>query len=140
MTREEELIQKVKELTKIYNTYQKKLKRNEQKKVKLIHKVEAEREAIRNEYKDIIGDLQPTLKELWILQAPTGIHSTVYYEDIPDCVKWDYHEIENKITCGCSGDWYDGCRGCNRDCHRKADEEWKKKYGFVNVKYRKYGD
>ena len=45
--------------------------------------------------------------------------------------------MEKKISGGCTGDWYDGCRGCEKRCSQRAKEQFMRKY---NIKEIKYGD
>lgn len=68
-------------------------------------------------------------------ECSEGKHKVVKWKDIPADLRWELDEIEKKISGGCTGDWYDGCRGCEKRCHGRARDEFMKKYGIDKITY-----
>lgn len=68
-------------------------------------------------------------------ECAKGLHKIVKYSDIPKGLWWEKTKIFEKISGGCKGDWYDGCRGCDEHCERRATEEFMKKYNIEKIVY-----
>ena len=106
---------RIAQLETIINDYNKEQKALEKK-------IEKSRKKIEEHNKKIweIEDLKsPYFKELydlkigeWTERGKQGLNKSIKYSDIPPCIKSIKTEIFQKISGGCTGDWYDGCRGC----------------------------
>ena len=111
--------------------YVQKIAELEKKRTAIVDKI---RELNRKKYKAESG-IEKILADKFRKEAKRGEHKIVYYNEIPRDIRREWQQIEDKITGGCTGDWYDGCRGCSNGCGRKAKEEFKKKYNIEEIRY-----
>lgn len=87
---------------------------------------------------EINNKLKKLVIEHWIEQGKECKNKSIHANDIPEMIQSVlYDDILRKIRNGCSGDWYDGCRGCEKNCQLKAEEQWKKMFGFETILYGK---
>lgn len=66
-------------------------------------------------------------------ECAKGLHKIVKYSDIPSGLRWEETRMFKEISGGCNGDWYDGCRGCEHACGRKANEKFMQKYNIEKI-------
>lgn len=78
--------------------------------------------------------IEEILAEEWREQAAKGkFKVSCKYKDIPKVILNEWSKIERGITGGCTGDWYDGCRGCDNKCSWKAEQAFMQKYNIGKI-------
>ena len=78
--------------------------------------------------------IEEILAEEWRNKAAKGkFKVSCKYRDIPKVILNEWSKIERGITGGCTGDWYDGCRGCDKKCSRRAEEAFMKMYNIGKI-------
>ena len=53
--------------------------------------------------------------------------------DLPEDLSAELYDIRSQVRGGCYGDPLDGCRGCDKDCERKAKRQFEEKYNIKLV-------
>lgn len=89
----------------------------------------------RHRFNLISREIDDIIVEQWIERGKQGMNKNVYYSEIPPAVNAVCNKLRDKIMGGCTGDWNDGCRGCNVNCSAKAQHEWQKMFGIENIQY-----
>lgn len=121
----------IKDLEKILNQYE--------EEVKNIDKNIEDLKNSKSEYLRSIGDINRQINAIiadeWRKNAAEGKYRFIYYSDIPQDILSEWAAIEKKISDGCTGDWYDGCRGCSQRCGHRAKNEFMKMYKIKEIKY-----
>lgn len=105
-------------------------------------KIDKERENLQLRWCEINQEIYAFEKKIYTIEidrfreeCAKGLHKIVKYSDIPKALWWERTKIFEKISGGCKGDWYDGCRGCDEHCERRATEEFMKKYNIEKIEY-----
>lgn len=80
----------------------------------------------RLHYNLICKELDDMTVDYWIERGKQCLNKTVYSKEVPPAVDAVYNKIYDLTRNGCTGDWYDGCRGCSNNCAAEAKQEWKK--------------
>jgi hypothetical protein len=88
-----------------------------------------------------IGDVQKQedrieeiLAEEWRDKAAKGkFKVSCKYRDIPKIILNEWYKIERGLSGGCTGDWNDGCRGCEKHCSSRAEEAFMTMYNIGKI-------
>ena len=89
----------------------------------------------RLHYNLICKELDDMTVDYYIERGKQGLNKTVYSKEVPSSVNAVYNKIYDLTRNGCTGDWYDGCRGCSNNCAAEAKQEWKKMFGIETILY-----
>lgn len=116
----------------------KSLIKSDEETVKHFNKEIEKLEKTRKIYTENIYKMQNKIEELlaeeWREQAAKGkFKVSCKYKDIPKIILNEWSKIERRITGGCTGDWYDGCRGCDNKCSWRAEQEFMQKYNIGKI-------
>lgn len=94
---------------------------------------------IKSEYLKSINITKGAINEIiadeWRKNAAEGKFRFIYYSDIPKNILTEWYKLEEKFKQGCTGDPYDGCRGCKERCQKRAKDEFMKMYKIKEIKY-----
>lgn len=112
------------ELEKKIEQLKKKIEKTRESKKKSIEKYDNKIKELADELRPLYTEYNQRLIEHWKERGEQGLNKDIDYSDIPEVIKGVRRIIFDKISGGCTGDWYDGCRGCERDCEGKTDKEW----------------
>ena len=104
--------------------------------------IDSEQKRLRSKWCELNQEIYKLEKNISTIEIDTfreecerGLHKVVKYSDIPKGLWWEKTKIFERISGGCKGDWYDGCRGCDEHCERRATEEFMKKYNIEEIIY-----
>lgn len=116
----------------------KSLIKSDEESVKYFNKEIAKLEKTRNDYTQNIYKMQTMIEEIlaeeWRKQAAKGkFKVSCTYKNIPKIILNEWGKIERGISGGCTGDWYDGCRGCDKKCSWQAKEAFMKMYNIGKI-------
>jgi hypothetical protein len=101
---------------------------------KEIEKLEKTRSVYIEDVRKQENKIEEILAEEWRKQAAKGkFKVSCKYKEIPKIILNEWGAIERGITGGCTGDWYDGCRGCDKKCSWRAEEAFMKKYNIGKI-------
>lgn len=129
---DKEAREKIKSLKEVIKKYDIEIKSYDKK----IKQLEKEQDVIEDKKWKAEGKIQEIIANEWRKDAEAGKFETVcYYSDIPEIIRGEWAKIERGITDGCTGDWYDGCRGCEKHCSAKASEAFMKMYNIGKISY-----
>lgn len=87
-------------------------------------------EKLTDDFFPINDEYNKLIVEHWIERGKRGLNKGLNVEQIPVQVKKIFYDITDNVKGGCSGDWYDGCRGCDRNCELEAEKKYKEMFGF----------
>jgi DNA repair exonuclease SbcCD ATPase subunit len=68
-------------------------------------------------------------------ECKKGLHKELKFNELPHDLSLELMQIEKEISCGCTGDWEVGCRGCIHECSRRAKEKFMQKYNIEKIVY-----
>ena len=124
--------EKIKALKEEIKKYEVEIKSYDKK----IKQLEKEQDAVEDKKWKAEGKIQEIIANEWCKDADAGKFKIVcYYSDIPEIIKSEWAKIERGINNGCTGDWYDGCRGCEKHCSSRAQEAFMKMYNIGQITY-----
>lgn len=112
------------ELKKKIEEIEEKIEKTNESKKKSIEKYNNKIKELNEELRPLYQEYYQRIIEHWKERGEQGLNKDIKYSDIPEVIKDIRLHILNKISGGCTGDWNDGCRGCERDCEGKTDKEW----------------
>lgn len=119
------------ELQKQYDDYTAKIDELELN----IKKLKETKDSLWDKRYDIEREMENLRDEQWRTEAAEGKHKIVWYSLIPHNIHYEWQQMEKKISDGCTGDWYDGCRGCEKHCSLRAREQFMRKYNIKEIRY-----
>ena len=127
---DKEAKEKIKALKEEIKKYEVEIKSYDKK----LKQLEKEQDAIESKKINLEDQIEQIIADEWRKDAAAGKFKIVcYYSDIPVLIKREWQKIEDGITGGCTGDWYDGCRGCEKHCSAKASEAFMKMYNIGKI-------
>lgn len=127
---------RIKELEKEITILVKKIEKSNNKFAKAREKHDEEIRNIQIELQPLNKEYNNLIVEHWIEKGKQGLNKGLYnsrldkWDELPDAIRGEYYRVRDKITHGCSGDWYDGCRGCTHNCEAEAEKKFKEMFGF----------